>query len=109
VRRPSAASLWRLFAGVALLQVGDLATTYTILSAGGREGNILMRTIILTPTAPVLKATALLVLAILIVSSTGRGWPAPRRLFIATQVIFAFYTVVVLNNLAVLLLPRALP
>ena len=103
MRAAPAGVLWFLFGTVVVLQASDLGTTYVILSSGGREGNILMRTIILTPAAPLLKAVALLILAALIISSTELGWPSPRRLIAAAGIICALYLVIVLNNLAVLL------
>lgn len=97
--------LWKLFWGLAALQVADLVTTYFILSSGGREGNILMREVILTPMAPVLKVFALVFLATLIVGSTGRGRPAPHRLKVMMWVITSAYVVIVLNNIGILLFP----
>ena len=105
MRATSSVALWRLFWSLAVLQVADLVTTYRILSAGGREGNILMREVVLTPMAPVLKAFALVFLATLIVGSNGRGRPAPHRLAVAMWVIFAAYVVTVLNNIGILLFP----
>jgi len=98
-------TLWRLFWAVAALQAGDLVTTYGMLSAGGREGNMFMRDVILTPVAPMVKALALVFLAGLIATSRQRGRPAPHRLVIAAWIIVGVYVVTVLNNVSIILFP----
>ncbi len=98
------ATLWRHFWALAILQAADLATTYWAFSAGrGHEGNVLLRGLELTPAAPVLKVFALIFLALLIIRGTGHGVPAPRRLLILTSTTLAAYTLIVLNNIIVLL------
>ena len=97
--------LWRLFWALTALQAIDLITTYLILGRGGREGNVFMREVILTPLAPVVKGFALLFLSALILSSLSRGRPAPRRLTVVTWVILGFYVATVVNNASVLLFP----
>ncbi len=99
-------ALWRLFWALAILQLFDLITTYRVMAAGGREGNVLMRNVILTPMAPLLKTLALVFLALLIIGSSTRGRPAPRRLLGAAYGLVAIYVLVVLNNIASLLLVR---
>ena len=97
-------TLWRHFWILALLQAADLATTYWAFSTrAGHEGNLLLRGLELTPAAPVLKVFALIFLALLIIRSTGHGVPAPRRLLILTSSTLAIYTLIVLNNIIVLL------
>ncbi len=99
--------MWGLFWALAALQAVDLLTTYEFLSTGkAREGNLFMKSVILTPMAPVLKAFALVFLATLIVGSVTRGRPAPRRLMVAMWVIFAAYIVIALNNAYIILSPR---
>ena len=97
--------LWRLFWALAALQIVDLASTYLIITRGGREGNIFMRDVIHTPLAPVVKGFALLFLAGLIVSSRQRGRPAPHRLTMITWLILGIYVVTVLNNASILIFP----
>jgi hypothetical protein len=97
-------TLWRHFWALAILQAVDLATTYWGFASGlGREGNVLLRGLELTPAAPVLKVFALIFLALLIIRSTRHGVPAPRRLLIVTSTTLVFYTLIVLNNVLVLL------
>jgi hypothetical protein len=98
-------TLWRQFWIVAALQAGDLVTTYGMLSAGGREGNLFMQDVILTPVAPMVKALALVFLAGLIVTSRQRGRPAPHRLVVAAWIIVGVYVVIVLNNVSIILYP----
>lgn len=99
--------MWGLFWVLAALQAVDLLTTYEFLATGkAREGNIFMKSVILTPMAPVLKAFALIFLATLIVGSLTRGRPKPRRLMITMWIIFAVYVVIVLNNLYIILSPH---
>jgi Domain of unknown function (DUF5658) len=81
----------------------DLITTYEFLADGAREGNVFLRELILTPMAPVLKAFALVFLAILVVRSIDHGRPAPHRLRLAMWFIVGIYTLVLANNLAILL------
>lgn len=88
---------------LATLQVLDLITTYELLIDGGREGNIFLRELILTPAVPVVKALALAFLAILVVRSIDHGRPAPQRLRTAMWFIITFYVLVVANNLFILL------
>lgn len=98
--------MWGLFWALAALQAIDLLTTYEFLSTGkAREGNIFVKSVILTPIAPLLKAFALVFLATLVVRSLTYGRPAPRRLMIAMWVIFAAYVVVTLNNAYLILTP----
>jgi hypothetical protein len=101
----SVAVLWRQFWAIAFLQVADLWTTYRLLEAGGREGNLLMREVILTPMAPVVKALALVFLAALIVRSQRHGRPNPRRLAVLGWVVLGIYVVTVVNNLSIVLFP----
>src|SRR3989304_8212015 len=96
---------WRLFWAVAALQAGDLVTTYGMLSAGGGEGNVFMRDVILPPVAPMVKALALVFLAGLIVTSRQRGRPAPHRLVVAAWIIVGGYVVIVLKHVSILLFP----
>ena len=99
-----AGTLWRHFWALAVLQAADQATTYWAFSTGaGREGNIVLRGLELTPAAPVLKALAMIFLALLIVRSTRRGVPAPRRLLILTSTTLVAYILILLNNVRVLL------
>lgn len=98
-------ALWRLFWALAALQVADLATTYLLIGRGGREGNIFMREVVLTPLAPVTKGFALIFIAALIFSSLERGRPAPHRLTVIIWVIASIYLVTVLNNVGILLFP----
>jgi hypothetical protein len=95
--------LWRLFCALAILQVADLITTYEFLAEGAHEGNVFLRELILTPTVPVLKAFALVFLALLVVRSIDHGRPAPRHLRLAMWFVLAIYTLVVANNLVILL------
>lgn len=81
------------------LQALDLATTYVALAAGAHEANPALRGFLFTPAAPVLKAFALVFLAILIIRSTARGWPAPARLLIVARLIVLIYLGIVANNL----------
>jgi uncharacterized protein DUF5658 len=96
---------WPLFWVIAGLQVVDLVTTYEILAKGGREGNVLMREVILTPMAPVVKALALVLLAAIIVRSQNYGSPRPRRLYTLLWIVFAMYLVVLVNNVSIVLFP----
>lgn len=99
-----AGTLWRHFWALAVLQAADLGTTYWAFSSGaGREGNVVLRGLELTPAAPVLKVFALIFLALLIIRSTRRGVPAPRRLLILTSTTLVAYTLIVVNNVRVLL------
>jgi hypothetical protein len=100
------ALLWRLFWVLAVLQAVDLVTTYKVLSSGGYEGNFFMRKVILTPMAPLLKTLALIFFALLIIGSTARGRPSPRRLTFVAYGLVALYLVIVINNLAHVLLLR---
>ncbi len=100
------ATLWRLFWVLAGLQLLDLVTTYRVIGSGGREGNLLMRAVILTPMAPLLKAFALVFLALLILGSRARGRPAPHRLIIVSCGLVAIYVLIVMNNVANLLFAR---
>jgi hypothetical protein len=86
-----------------VLQLLDLITTYEFLADGAHEGNIFLRELILTPAVPVLKAFALVFLAILVVRSVDRGRPAPEHLRAAMWFIAAVYVLVVANNLIILL------
>ena len=98
------ATLWRHFWVLVILQAADLTTTYWAFSTGtAHEGNVILRGLELTPAAPVLKVFALVFLALLIIRSTGHGVPAPRRLLILTSTTLVAYTLVVLNNVLVLL------
>ncbi len=97
------ALLWRLFLLLVVLQAADLTTTYWGLAAGDQEGNLFMRAVLLTPLAPIPKAVALTFLASLILGSSRRGWPAPRRLLVAASVIAMISAATVLNNLTVLI------
>lgn len=97
--------LWRQFWAIAAFQVADLWTTYRLLEAGGREGNVLMREVILTPMAPVVKALALVFLAALIVRSQRHGRPSPRRLAATAWVILGIYAITIVNNLSIVLFP----
>ncbi|MDR7482941.1 MAG: DUF5658 family protein [Armatimonadota bacterium] len=101
----SFAVLWRQFWALAAFQVADLWTTYRLLEGGGREGNVLMREVILTPMAPVVKALALVFLAALIVRSQRHGHPSPRRLAVAVWLVLGVYTVTIVNNLSIVLFP----
>jgi len=96
-------ALWRLFWGIAALQGIDLVTTYAVLASGGREGNIFLKQIILTPLAPILKLIALAFFAMLIAASGRLGKPDPRRLSIAGFAILIFYVLLDINNVIVLL------
>ena len=88
---------------LAFLQVVDLATTYfAIVTRVAHEGNPFLTGVLFTPDAPILKAFALVFLAILIVRSTSGGRPAPARLLIAVRVIVVLYLAIVLNNVIVL-------
>jgi hypothetical protein len=99
-----AGKLWRHFWALAVLQAADLATTYRAFSTGaGHEGNLVLRGLELTPAAPVLKVFALIFLALLIIRSTRHGVPAPRRLLILTSTTLVAYTLIVVNNILVLL------
>ncbi|MCL6553137.1 MAG: DUF5658 family protein [Firmicutes bacterium] len=98
-------TLWRQFWVIAVLQVADLHTTYLVLEKGGREGNVFMKSLILTPLAPVVKALALAFFAALIVGSHRYGHPSPRRLAIAAWVVLGIYLVTIINNLAIVLSP----
>ncbi len=100
MKTPPTALLWRLFWALAALQAIDLFTTYQVISLGGREGNVFMRKVILTPMAPLLKTLALIFFALLIIGSTARGRPAPHRLTFVAFGLVALYLVVVINNLA---------
>lgn len=104
MNRSLSSRLWRLFWVIAILQAIDLATTYLILLLGGREGNIFMRRMILTPVAPLAKALALVFFAVLIMRASSRGRPSPSRLIVAAYVVIAAYTVVTVNNVAILVL-----
>jgi uncharacterized protein DUF5658 len=98
------ATLWRHFWSLVVLQAADLVTTYWAFSTrAGHEGNLLLRGLELTPAAPVLKVFALVFLALLIIRSTGHGVPAPHRLLILTSACLVTYTLIVLNNVLVLL------
>ena len=98
--------LWRLFWVLAVLQAVDLITTYVVLSMGGREGNLFMRKVILTPMAPLLKTLALIFFALLIIGSTARGRPSPQRLTLVAFGLVALYLLVVINNVSHLWLLR---
>lgn len=102
VKAASITLLWRLFAVLVALQVADLTTTYWGIAGGAREGNIFLRGAHLTPLALILKAFALTFFASLILGSSKRGRPTPRRLLIAESGIVAVYVAVVLNNTIVL-------
>jgi uncharacterized protein DUF5658 len=96
--RPSR-QLWALFWLLALLQAMDLATTYLALAGGGtREGNPAFRRLLFTPAAPLIKGFVLVFFAILIVSSTNRGRPAPGHLLIASRVLVILYLIIVGHN-----------
>ncbi|MDR7556525.1 MAG: DUF5658 family protein [Armatimonadota bacterium] len=95
--------LWCQFWTIALFQAADLWTTYRLLEAGGREGNPLMREVILTPMAPIVKAFALVFLAALIVRSQRYGRPSPRRLAVLGWIVLGLYAVTVVNNLSIVL------
>lgn len=97
----AARRLWSLFAVLALLQAMDLATTYVALAKGGREGNPVLRDLLFSPAAPLLKAIALVVLAILIVLSTNRHRHAPASLLTVTRWIVFIYIGIVANNIIV--------
>ena len=98
--------MWGLFWALVALQAVDLLTTYEFLATGkAREGNVFMRSVILTPLAPVLKAFALVFLATLIVGSITRGRPAPHRLMVVMWAMFAAYVLIVLNNVHIILFP----
>lgn len=102
-RNGLAGQLWTLFWLLALLQVVDLATTYfAIVTKVAHEGNAFLTGLVFTPLAPVLKAFALVFLAILIVRSTNGGRPAPARLLVAARVTVVLYLAIVLNNVIVL-------
>jgi hypothetical protein len=94
-----------LFWVIAGLQVADLVTTYEILASGGREGNIFMKDVILTPMAPVVKALALVLLAAIVVRSQNYGSPKPHRLFALLWTVLVMYIVVIANNLSIVLFP----
>jgi hypothetical protein len=94
-----------LFWIIAGLQVADLVTTYEILDKGGREGNVFMKEVILTPLAPVVKALALLLLAAIVVRSQNYGSPRPPRLYALLWIVFAMYIVVIVNNVSIVLFP----
>jgi hypothetical protein len=96
---------WPLFWAIAGLQVADLATTYRVLRMGGREGNVLMKEIILTPMAPVVKALALVLLAAIVVRSQNYGSPRPKALYLLLWIVFGMYIVVLINNLSIVLFP----
>jgi Domain of unknown function (DUF5658) len=100
-----AAILWRWFWVLAALQAADLATTHLLIASGGREGNIFMREIVLTPIAPAVKVGALIFVAALIFLSSGRGRPRPRRLLVMLWVVCAAYVWIVGNNIVILLSP----
>ncbi|MDR7419358.1 MAG: DUF5658 family protein [Armatimonadota bacterium] len=99
----SSSELWRLFSGLAVLQVLDLITTYEFLVDGAHEGNVFLRELILTPAVPVLKAFALVFLAILVIRSVDHGRPPRRRLRAAMWFILAVYVLIVVNNALILL------
>lgn len=101
--RRTSGSLWLLFALLVVLQALDLLTTYLALAGGAREGNPMLRGLMFTPLAPVLKALALVFLAILIVRSVNWGRPLPARLLVTTRLIVLIYLVVVANNALLIL------
>jgi uncharacterized protein DUF5658 len=98
--------LWTLFWLLAALQAMDLGTTMAVVAAGAHEANPVLRGLLFTPVAPVLKAAPLVFLAILIVRSTKRGRPAPARLLIATRLTVLIYLAIVSNNLILILRAR---
>jgi Domain of unknown function (DUF5658) len=100
------AMLWRIFWVVAVLQGIDLITTYAVLVSGGREGNVFMRRVILTPFAPFLKISALVFFAALIAASARFGRPSARRLSIAGYAVLIFYVLIDINNTVVLFKQR---
>lgn len=104
--RHTSSSLWLLFALLVVLQALDLLTTYLALAGGAREGNPMLRGLMFTPIAPVLKALALVFLAILIVRSVNWGRPLPARLLVTTRLIVLIYLVVVANNVSLILRTR---
>lgn len=104
--RHTSSSLWLLFALLVLLQALDLLTTYLAVAGGAREGNPMLRGLMFTPIAPVLKALALVFLAVLIVRSVNRGRPLPARLLATTRLIVLIYLVVVANNALLILRTR---
>jgi hypothetical protein len=91
---------------LAVLQAADLLTTYQGLASGSHEGNALMRALILTPFAPLVKALPLAFFAALIILSTTTGRPSPRRLIIAACVVVVVYVVIIGNNLTLALRGR---
>lgn len=101
--RHTASSLWMLFALLVVLQALDLATTYLALAGGAREGNPVLRGLMFTPVAPILKALALVFLAALIVRSVNWGWPLPARLLATTRLIVVIYIGVVAHNALLIL------
>src|SRR5690348_9294963 len=95
--------LWALFGLLVVLQAMDLETTYLALARGAREANPMLRHFLFTPVAPVLKALALVFLAILIVRSVNWGRPAPVRLLAVTRLIIVIYFGIIANNALLIL------